>query len=105
MSLVYNNGKPIGRCESFDIETVQGTSDFIKMKGFEMKQPNFSKSQQEYFDWLKEEWGEGQRFLNQFMEITTKKTAYYVVARLDDHELAAVWKEFLSWVASEEDGE
>lgn len=105
MSLVYNNGKPIGRCESFDIETVQGTSDFIKMKDFEMKQPDLSEKQQEYFDWLKEEWGEEQRFLNQFMEIMTKKTAYYVVARLSNHELSVVWQKFLSWTSSEEDSE
>ena len=70
-----------------------------------MKQPDLSEKQQEYFDWLKEEWGEEQRFLNQFMEIMTKKTAYYVVARLSNHELSVVWQKFLSWTSSEEDSE
>lgn len=34
MSLIYNNGKPVGRCDSFEIEKVQGTSDFIKIRKF-----------------------------------------------------------------------
>lgn len=62
MSLVYNNGKPVGRCNSFVIEKVQGTSDFIKMKDFSFFENNLSENQNMILDWLLEETKEVQEY-------------------------------------------
>lgn len=100
---LYINGELKGEClhvklsqdqEGLDTRYAYHVEEFESLT-------ELSDKQQEYFDWLKEEWGEGQRFLNQFMEIITKKTTFYVVARLSDHELAVVWQQFLSWATDQ----
>lgn len=55
MSLIYNNGKPIGRCDSFSIEEVQGTSDFIKLRNFSFLNSNLTESQDMLLNWMLEE--------------------------------------------------
>lgn len=55
MSLIYNNGKPVGRCDSFKIEKVQGTSDFIKIKNFSFSSRLITENQQMILDWMLDE--------------------------------------------------
>lgn len=47
MSLVYNNKKLIGKCSKYAIEKVQGTSPFVMLENFELKQPQLNENQQE----------------------------------------------------------
>lgn len=46
MSLVYNNGKPIGKCKSYSIEKVQGTRDFVKLQDFIQREVELNENQQ-----------------------------------------------------------
>lgn len=62
MSLVYNNGKPIGRCEAFEIETCMGTSDFVKMKDFTLLESHLSENQNMLLDWMLGEMKEVQEY-------------------------------------------
>lgn len=62
MSLIYNNGKPVGRCESFEIEKVQGTSDFIKIKKFSFLNSSITENQQMILDWMLEETADVQEY-------------------------------------------
>lgn len=55
MSLVYNNKKLIGKCSKYAIEKVQGTSPFVMLENFELKQPQLNENQQIVLEWLKEE--------------------------------------------------
>ncbi|MEO1772521.1 hypothetical protein [Candidatus Enterococcus ferrettii] len=55
MSLIYNNGKPIGRCDSYEIEKVLGASDFVKLKNFSFLNSNLTSNQDMLLDWMLEE--------------------------------------------------
>lgn len=50
MSLVYNNGKPIGKCKSYSIEKVQGTRDFVKLQDFIPREVELNENQQIVID-------------------------------------------------------
>lgn len=62
------------------------------------EQPLLNDKQQEYLTWLKEEWVKDYKFLNHFIESISKKSKFFVVARLSNTELAEVWTLFLNWV-------
>lgn len=62
------------------------------------EQPLLNDIQQEYLTWLKEEWAKDYKFLNQFIEMISKKSKFLVVAKLSNSELAEVWALFLNWV-------
>ncbi|MBF0015305.1 hypothetical protein HAX42_13915 [Enterococcus casseliflavus] len=55
MSLVYNNKKFIGKCSKFAIEKVQGTSPFVMLENFELKQPHLNENQQKTCNLCNEE--------------------------------------------------
>ncbi|KAF1294164.1 hypothetical protein [Candidatus Enterococcus leclercqii] len=55
MSLVYNNDKPAGICNSFAVENVQETSDFIKINDFIFFANDLSENQNMILNWLLEE--------------------------------------------------
>lgn len=55
MSLIYNNGKPVGRCDSFEIEKVQGASEFIKIKNLSFLNSSITENQQMLLDWMLDE--------------------------------------------------
>lgn len=52
MSIVYNNGRAIGKCKSYEIEKVQGSKDFVKMVDFEPFD-RLDKNQRILLEWLK----------------------------------------------------
>ena len=54
MSLVYNNDKPIGKCESYSIDKVPGTSPFVMLTNYEPLRSELNENQQIVFEWLKE---------------------------------------------------
>lgn len=53
MSLVYNDKKLIGKCSNYFIDKVQGSSDFIYLGDFELKQTQLNENQQIVLEWLK----------------------------------------------------
>ena len=55
MSLVYNNDKPIGKCESYSIDKVPGTSPFVMLNNFELKQDELNRRQKIILKYLKEQ--------------------------------------------------
>lgn len=54
MSLVYNNDKPIGKCESYSIDKVSGTSPFVMLTNYEPLRSELDENQQIVLEWLKE---------------------------------------------------
>lgn len=55
MSLVYNNDKPIGKCESYSIDKVPGTSPFVMLTNYEPLRSELNENQQVVLEWLKED--------------------------------------------------
>lgn len=54
MSLIYNNDKPIGKCESYSIDKVPGTSPFVMLTNYEPLRSELNENQQIVLEWLKE---------------------------------------------------
>lgn len=54
MSLVYNNDKPIGKCESYSIDKVPGTTPFVMLTNYEPLRSELNENQQVVLEWLKE---------------------------------------------------
>lgn len=52
MSLVYNNDKPIGKCESFSIDKVPGTTPFVMLTNYEPLRSELNENQQVVLEWL-----------------------------------------------------
>lgn len=52
MSLVYNNDKPIGKCESYSIDKVSGTSPFVMLTNYEPLRSELDENQQIVLEWL-----------------------------------------------------
>ena len=52
MSLVYNNDKPIGKCESYSIDKVPGTSPFVMLTNYEPLRSELNENQQVVLEWL-----------------------------------------------------
>ena len=52
MSLVYNNDKPIGKCESYSIDKVPGTSPFVMLTNYEPLRSELNENQQIVLEWL-----------------------------------------------------
>lgn len=56
MSLVFNNGKYIGKCSDLEVEKRQGSQDFVKLKDFELnKSLWFSEDKEEMLLDIKEQ--------------------------------------------------
>lgn len=55
MSLVYNNDKPIGKCESYSIDKIHGTTPFVMLTNYEPLRSELNSNQQIVLEWLKEE--------------------------------------------------
>ena len=55
MSLVYNNDKPIGKCESYSIDKIPGTTPFVMLTNYEPLRSELNENQQVVLEWLKEE--------------------------------------------------
>lgn len=52
MSLVYNNDKPIGKCESYSIDKVPGTRPFVMLTNYEPLRSELDENQQIVLEWL-----------------------------------------------------
>ena len=52
MSLVYNNNKLIGKCESYSIDKVPGTSPFVMLTNYESLRSELNENQQVVFEQL-----------------------------------------------------
>lgn len=52
MSLVYNNDKPIGKCESYSIDKVPGTTPFVMLTNYEPLRSELNENQQVVLEWL-----------------------------------------------------
>ncbi len=72
MSLVYNNDKPIGKCESYSIDKIPGTSPFVMLTNYEPLRSELNENQQIVFEWLKKQ---GKR--RPIMTIADFADAYY----------------------------
>lgn len=55
MSLVYNNDKPIGKCESYSIDKIPGTTPFVMLTNYEPLRSELNENQQVVLEWLKDE--------------------------------------------------
>lgn len=53
MSLVYNNDKPIGKCESYSIDKIPSTTPFVMLTNYEPLRSELNENQQVVLDWLK----------------------------------------------------
>lgn len=53
MSLVYNNDKPIGKCESYSIDKIHGTTPFVMLTNYEHLRSELTDDQQVVLDYLK----------------------------------------------------
>lgn len=58
MSLVYNNDKPIGKCESYSIDKVPGTTPFVMLTNYEPLRSELNENQQVVLEWLKDDFKE-----------------------------------------------
>lgn len=56
MSLVYNNDKPIGKCESYSIDKIHGTTPFVMLTNYEPLRSELSSNQQVVLEWLKKKY-------------------------------------------------
>lgn len=54
MSLVYNNDKPIGKCESYSIDKIPGTTPFVMLTNYEPLRSELNENQQVVLEWLKD---------------------------------------------------
>lgn len=54
MSLVYNNDNPIGKCESYSIDKVPGTTPFVMLTNYEPLRSELNENQQIVLEWLKQ---------------------------------------------------
>ena len=70
MSLVYNNDKPIGKCESYSIDKVQGTRPLVMLTNFVPKQTDLNENQQIVLEWLKEQVSNGETLQYILWELT-----------------------------------
>ncbi|MFI3619705.1 hypothetical protein [Enterococcus avium] len=52
MSLVYNNDKPIGKCESYSIDKIPGTTPFVMLTNYEPLRSELNENQQVVLEWL-----------------------------------------------------
>lgn len=59
MSLVYNNDKPIGKCESYSIDKVPGTTPFVMLTNYEPLRSELNENQQIVLDVLKKNANQG----------------------------------------------
>lgn len=51
MSLVYNNDKPIGKCESYSIDKVPGTTPFVMLTNYEPLRSELNENQHVVLEW------------------------------------------------------
>lgn len=58
MSLVYNNDKPIGKCESYSIDKIPGTTPFVMLTNYEPLRSGLNENQQVVLEWLKDDFKE-----------------------------------------------
>lgn len=52
MSLVYNNDKPIGKCESYSIDKIPGTTPFVMLTNYEPLRSELNENQRIVFEQL-----------------------------------------------------
>lgn len=52
MSLIYNNDKPIGKCESYSIDKIPGTTPFVMLTNYEPLRSGLNENQQVVFEQL-----------------------------------------------------
>lgn len=95
MSLVYSNGKLIGRCESFYVDEVQGASPFLMLSDFGPKQAELAEIQEKHLEILK-------NLLTERGDVAT--TIYWWMEdalggydMLSDESVTKIIAEFTSW--------
>lgn len=54
MSLIYNNDKPIGKCESYSIDKIPGTTPFVMLTNYEPLRSGLNENQQVVLEYLKD---------------------------------------------------
>lgn len=114
MNLVYNNDKPIGKCESYSIDKVPGTSPFVMLTNYEPLRSELNENQQIVLDWLKEE------YFDSYVKSVLSNLYFYVnmtaigdlenrkiqlmvkaYEELDDKEFIQVLAAFAAWGTKE----
>lgn len=83
MSLVYNNDKPIGKCESYSIDKVSGTSPFVMLTNYEPLRSELNKNQQIVLEWLK----------SNSNALKVPMLAIYELAELADEKVRAAYRQ------------
>lgn len=87
MSLVYNNDKPIGKCESYSIDKVPGTSPFVMLTNYEPLRLELNPNQQVVLELLQKAYAKN--------KWTTPFGAVFSVANENDFAIRA-------WLTKEE---
>ncbi|MGX7126557.1 hypothetical protein [Enterococcus viikkiensis] len=104
MSLVYNNDKPIGKCESYSIDKIPGTTPFVMLTNYEPLRSELNPDQQIVLEWLKEYTLDDSDFRNAIFELNKLYSAGFsykkeeiAFKKLNDRELAQVLAAFAEW--------
>lgn len=87
MSLVYNNDKPIGKCESYSIDKIPGTTPFVMLTNYEPLRSELNENQQVVLELLQKAYAK-----NKWM---TPFGAVFSVANENDFAIRA-------WLTKEE---
>lgn len=104
MSLVYNNDKPIGKCESYSIDKIPGTTPFVMLTNYEPLRSELNENQQVVLEWLKGYALDDSDFKNAICELSKLyiagvpyKKEEIAFKKLNDRELAQVLAAFTEW--------
>ncbi|WP_270329201.1 hypothetical protein [Enterococcus malodoratus] len=113
MSLVYNNDKPIGKCESYSIDKIPGTTPFVMLTNYEPLRSELNENQQIVLEWLKEQVSIGndlQYVLWEFTDNVYEEPAEYSVSEqtkawleLTEQEQFQVLAAFAQWGLEQEE--
>lgn len=102
MSLVYNNGKFIGKCESLSIEKHQGTSPFIMLYNFELKPKELNEMQEEMLKKLKINFHQHERSADwAIYELLTDPD--YIDLEIINKDLFIILNTFENWINEQEE--
>lgn len=101
MSLVYNNDKPIGKCESYSIDKIPGTTPFVMLTNYEPLRSELNENQQVVLDWLKNnaEWGTPTGLIYELTKRNSMAAEYIITAhdQLNKLEQFQVLAAYADW--------
>lgn len=96
MSLVYNNDKPIGKCESYSIDKIHGTTPFVMLTNYEPLRLELSSNQQVAINNAKKSFEKGADLYDCAIDMM-------LYDGLTDKEWAKVTVAFLLWAQEQEE--